>query len=313
LASPVTSGDARETALLELKKVTKLFGARIAVNAVSLALRPGEVFGLLGPNGAGKTTLLRMALDLLRPDSGQVLLMGQAPRPQVLERVGYLPEERGLPARTRVLTLLTYLGELKGLPRARSQEQARSLLKALDLEVRERAKVGELSKGNQQKVQLAAALMGDPQILLVDEPFSGLDPLNRSLAVELLTQRAAQGKAVLISTHQLQHVEQLCQRLLLLNRGRAVLEGEVDDVRRTYADGSILVSGAGDFASLPGVERSTRQGNGNQSLRLFPRPGVTSEAILRQALEQRLSLVSFSPYKPTLEEIFVRAVEQSSA
>ena len=315
LSSPLTSTGNGAPALLELRKVTKRFGARLAVDGVSFALRPGEVFGLLGPNGAGKTTVLRMALDLLRQDAGEVMLFGAPPRPENLERVGYLPEERGLPTRARVLNLLMYLGELKGLPRVRSREQAHSLLQAMDLAVRQRSKVGELSKGNQQKVQLAAALMGDPQILIVDEPFSGLDPLNRALAIELLTRCVRKGKAVIISTHQLQHVEQLCHRLALLNHGRIVLQGEVNAVRHAYADGSILVSGTGDFTSLPGVERSTRSpgNNGQPSLRLFLRPGVTSEVILHQVVERRLSLVSFSPYLPTLDEIFLRAVEQSNA
>jgi ABC-2 type transport system ATP-binding protein len=311
--APTPEGSA--PALLELRCVSKRFGSLVAVDEVSLTLRPGEIFGLLGPNGAGKTTLLRMSVDLLRPDSGQVLLLGRAACPEALERIGYLPEERGLATRARVLTLLTYLGELKGMPRQDSREQARSLLRRMELDVREHSKVGELSKGNQQKVQLASALMGNPKVLLIDEPFSGLDPVNRSLAIELLKERVAEGKAVLISTHQLQHVEQLCHRLLLLNRGRVLLEGEVDAVRRSHADGSIIVSGTGDFGSLPGVERCSAgaAANGQGPIRLFLRPGVTSEAILQQVVERRLSLSSFAPHVPTLEEIFVWAVEKARA
>ena len=301
--------------LLELRRVSKRFGSLVAVEELSLALQPGEIFGLLGPNGAGKTTLLRMSVDLLRPDSGEVLLLGGAPCGEALERIGYLPEERGLPTRARVLNLLTYLGELKGMTRQESREQARTLLRRMELDVRERSRIGELSKGNQQKVQLASALMGNPQVLLVDEPFNGLDPVNRSLAIELLRERVAAGKAVLISTHQLQHVEQLCHRLLLLNRGRVLLEGEVDAVRRSHADGSIIVSGTGDFSSLPGVERWTAaaRGNGQAPIRLFLRSGVTPDAILQQVVERRLSLSSFAPHVPTLEEIFVRAVEKARA
>ncbi len=315
MTSPSTSQGARLAPLLELRRVSKRFGSHVAVDDVSLVLWPGEVFGLLGPNGAGKTTLLRMGVDLLRPDSGSVILLGNAPRPSALARMGYLPEERGLPTRARVLNFLTYLGELKGLTRPDSRTQARRLLKRMELDVRETSKIGELSKGNQQKIQLASALMGDPQILLVDEPFSGLDPVNRSLAIDLLKESVAQGKAVLISTHQLQHVEQLCQRLLLLNRGRVILEGEVGAVRRSHSDGSILVNGTGDFGSLPGVERLTRhvEGNGERPIRLFLRSGVTPDDLLRQVVERKLSLTSFSPHVPTLEEIFVHAVEQPNA
>ena len=301
--------------MIKVEGLTKRYARNVAVDHISFEVEKGQIVGFLGPNGAGKTTLLRMGVDLLRPDSGSVILLGDSPRPAALARMGYLPEERGLPTRARVLNFLTYLGELKGLTRPDSRTQARRLLKRMELDVRETSKIGELSKGNQQKIQLASALMGDPQILLVDEPFSGLDPVNRSLAIDLLKESVAEGKAVLISTHQLQHVEQLCQRLLLLNRGRVILEGEVGAVRRSHSDGSILVNGAGDFSSLPGVERLIRhvEGNGERPIRLFLRSGVTPDDLLRQVVERKLSLTSFSPHVPTLEEIFVHAVEQPNA
>ncbi len=291
-------------ALLELRSVTKRYGARVALEAVSLELRPGEVFGLLGPNGAGKTTLLRIAVDLLRPDSGELRLFGKRPGPDALGRIGYLPEERGLPTRARALEMLTYIGELKGARRAAAREQARGLLRRVQLDARDGSRIGELSKGNQQKVQIAAALMGEPLLLLVDEPFSGLDPVNRALAIELFQESAHQGCALLISTHQLEHVEQLCQRILLLHRGRALLTGEVAEVRARHADGSVLVRGRGDFSALRSVLRA-------DGPRLFLRDGF--EAFLREALERGLTLTSFEPAVPTLEEIFVRAVSQAPA
>jgi ABC-2 type transport system ATP-binding protein len=297
--------------LMELRRVSKRFGSQWAVADVSFSLRPGEIFGLLGPNGAGKTTLLRMAVDLLRPDEGAVEIFGHPPRPEALERIGYLPEERGLPSRARALHFLIYLGELKGMAHGAAREQARALLRRMQLDAGERSKIGTLSKGNQQKIQMAAALMGDPKVLLIDEPFSGLDPMNQTLVLQLLQETVACGKAVLISTHQLQHVEQLCHRMLLLNRGRIVLEGEVDPIRKSYADGSVLVRGSGDFAALPGVQRvapAAKGTNGEHPVRLYLRPGVTAENILQQVVERRLSLDSFAPHVPTLEEIFVRAV-----
>jgi len=294
-------------ALLKLRDVTKRFDDRVAVGGVSLELMPGEVFGLLGPNGAGKTTLLRMAVDLLRPDEGSVELLGQPPGPATLSQVGYLPEERGLPLRPRVLELLTYFGELKGLPRDQGRVQARELLRRVDLSEREKSRVGELSKGNQQKVQIAAALMGSPQILLVDEPFSGLDPVNRQLVLELLHESVAKGRAVLISTHQLQQVEELCDRLLLLHRGKVLLEGTVAQVRNRFADGSLWVRGLGDFASLPGIERTEPQG---ERTRLYPRTGCTSKELLRQMLDRDAVPDAFEPALPTIEEIFVRVVSQ---
>lgn len=315
--NPLTAADPGFLAepLLQFRGVTKNFGSQRAVNDVSFQLNPGEIFGLLGPNGAGKTTVLRMAVDLLRPESGQVRLLGRAPCADTLERIGYLPEERGLPTRARVLGLLVYLGELKGMSRPSARQQARGLLRRMDLEQRERSKIGELSKGNQQKVQVAAALMGNPVVLLVDEPFTGLDPLNRTLVIQILQETVAQGKAVLISTHQLQHVEQLCHRMLLLNRGKAILAGEVGLIRRSHSDGSLLVRGSGDFASLPGVQRVARSEitvNGDAPMRLYLKPGVTPDAILRQVVDRRLPLISFAPHVPSLEEIFVRAVAEKA-
>ncbi len=291
--------DASLPPLLELRSVTKRYGARTALDAISLQLRAGEIFGLLGPNGAGKTTLLRIAVDLLRPDAGELLLFGRRPGPSALGRIGYLPEERGLPTRARPLEMLTYIGELKGARRDKARVQARGLLRRVQLDGRDRSRIGELSKGNQQKIQIAAALMGEPRLLLVDEPFSGLDPVNRALAIELFQESSRNGCALLISTHQLEHVELLCQRILLLHQGRALLTGAVAEVRARHADGSVLVRGQGDFQSLHSVLRA-------DGPRLFLRSGF--DVFLREALDRGLTLTSFEPALPTLEEIFVRAV-----
>ncbi|GAC1347525.1 MAG: ATP-binding cassette domain-containing protein [Myxococcales bacterium] len=296
------------SAPLELRGVVKHFGARAALDGVSLDLLAGEVFGLLGPNGAGKTTLLRIAVDLLRPDRGEVRILGAPPGPGALEQIGYLPEERGLPVRPRVLDLLVYLGELKGQTRRDARAQAQRLLARVQLDARGRSRVGELSKGNQQKIQIAAALLGRPRLLLVDEPFSGLDPVNRALVVELLQESVREGAAVLISTHQLQEVQQLCDRMLLLNRGKVLLEGKVQEVRERYADGSLLVRGGGDYAQLPAVAQVAPANGAGQ--RLVLRGGATSAEVLRQIVERGLPLTSFEPHVPTVEEIFVRLVTE---
>ena len=286
--------------MLALRGVTKRYGARTAVDGVSLELERGEIYGLLGPNGAGKTTVLRLCVDLLRPDAGEVV------RSAPLDRVGYLPEERGLPARTRVVDLLAYLGELKGLRRSHALEEARALLRRVQLEARERDRVGVLSKGNQQKLQIAAALIASPEILLVDEPFSGLDPVNRQLALELFREQISRGCAVLISTHEMRQVEELCDRLILINRGRTILEGKVDDIRRRFSDGSLRIEGEGDFSAVPGVVRV-------EGDRLFLQPGTSPEQALRAALGRGCRIRSFEPSRPGLDEIFVRVVSESEA
>jgi ABC-2 type transport system ATP-binding protein len=296
--------------LLALREVTKRYGERIAVERVSLELRAGEVLGLLGPNGAGKTTLLRMAVDLLRPDEGTVRLFGDAPSADRLSQVGYLPEERGLPARPRAIELLTYLGELKGLTRADARTQARALLARVQLEARESSRVGELSKGNQQKVQIAAALVGAPRLLLVDEPFSGLDPVNRQLAVELFQAAVQGGAALLLSTHQLHQVHTLCDRLLLVHRGRPLIDGPVAEVRARFADGSVLVRGAAELSGLPQVLRSQPAEGG---ARLWLAPGATPRALLRAALDAGLRLDAFEGHLPSVEEIFVQLVSAQEA
>ena len=288
------------SAILALREVTKRYGARVAVDSVSLELERGEIHGLIGPNGAGKTTLLRLGVDLLRPDVGTV------ERSVPLDRIGYLPEERGLSARPRVLELLTYLGELKGLRRSHALEEARALLRRVQLEARGRDRVGTLSKGNQQKVQIAAALIASPEILLVDEPFSGLDPVNRQLALELFREQVSRGCAVLISTHEMRQVEELCDRLILINRGRTLLQGKVEAIRRRFSDGSLRIEGEGDFAAVPGVLLARDGG-------VFLAEGVTPEEFLRDALSRGCRIRSFAPSKPGLEEIFVRVVSESEA
>jgi ABC-2 type transport system ATP-binding protein len=225
-----------------------------------------------------------------------------------LEQIGYLPEERGLPERPRAAEMLSYFGELKGLSRPDARAQARRLLGRVQLEARASSRIGELSKGNQQKLQIAAALMGRPRLLLVDEPFSGLDPVNRALALELLREGVAEGAAVLVSTHQLQEVQQLCDRLLLLHRGRVLLQGAVDEVRARFADGSLLVRGDANYAQLPSVASVVRENGGRQ--RLLLRAGATSGEVLRQIVERGLPVASFETHLPSVEQIFVRLVTE---
>lgn len=217
--------------VLAFHDVTKRFGAHEALRGVSFDVRPGEIFGLLGPNGAGKTTSIRIAVDILRPDSGEVRLFGAKLARDALDRVSYLPEERGLYRKSRVDDVLVYLGELKGLSRDDAEERTERWLERLGLVDAADARVESLSKGNQQKVQIAGALLHDPELAILDEPFSGLDPLNVELVLGLLAERKERGLTTVLSTHVMEKVETLCDRVVLIYRGERLLYGTVDEVR----------------------------------------------------------------------------------
>jgi ABC-2 type transport system ATP-binding protein len=224
---------------LSVERVTKNFATLRAVDGVSFDVRPGEVFGFLGPNGAGKTTTLRMIMGITRPDEGRITFAG-APHYDPA-RVGYLPEERGLFEDVSVLDVLVYLSSLRGMPAREARAEAGRWLERLGLADRARHKVNTLSKGNQQKVQLAAAVLHRPALAVLDEPFSGLDPLNQELFLEQIGEMRARGAAVLLSAHQLGLVERLCDRFLLISRGRALLSGTLDEMRRSASGRSDLL------------------------------------------------------------------------
>jgi len=227
------------SALLELQGVCKRFGDLAAVDDLSFSVQPGEVFGFLGPNGAGKTTTLRMVMEITRPDQGTIRFQGAGSIDRT--RVGYLPEERGLFADMPALDTLAYLGELRGMSGADARRAARQWLERFELGDRMKSKVGTLSKGNQQKIQFAGAVLHDPVLAVLDEPFSGLDPLNQELAMGVMRELRQRGTAVLLSAHQLDLVERLADRFLLLARGRAVLAGTLDEIRRQATGGADLL------------------------------------------------------------------------
>ena len=292
-------------AVIETDRLTKKFGAFTAVDAISFEVRAGEIFGLLGPNGAGKTTLLRMITDILRPDAGSVLLEGHPVDGSTRRAIAYLPEERGLYRRSKVVEALAYFGELKGLSRRAARDTALQLLERVDLGPWANKQVMALSKGMQQKVQLCTALIGSPRLLILDEPFSGLDPINVRLFEDILAERRRAGATVLLSTHQMNKVEEVCDRALMMNRGHMVLHGAVRDIRRRYADHAIVVRAEGSLEGTPGV-RSVAVANGEA--RLMLEPGATPDAVLRALLERGVVIEAFAPATPALEDIFVRVV-----
>ncbi len=294
---------------IEIRDLVKRYQDFTAVDGVSFAVAEGQVFALLGPNGAGKTSAIRVLMGILFPDGGEVRLLGRAPH-ETREQVGYLPEARGFYRDARLLELLVYLAVLKGMSAADARRSARAWLERFDLADWAGRKINELSHGMQQKAQMAAALLHDPPVLVLDEPFQGLDPVNVQTMKRLIAEMREQGKTILLSSHQLVHVEALADELALINHGRIVARGKLDDLRRRYARGDVAVRLVGD-APLPSglpVQQAERH---NGLWRLLPAPGITPHQLLPLLLEQGAVVEHFEVVYPSLEDIFLRAVEAS--
>lgn len=293
--------------VVTLSHVSKSFGPVKAVKDVSFEVYPGEIFGLLGPNGAGKTTTIRVMLDIFRPDNGTVTLFGNKMTEVTKHRIGYLPEERGLYKDLKLEPTLVYLATLKGLDEATARQRLDTWLKRFDLYDHRHKKVQELSKGMQQKAQLIATLLHEPDLIIVDEPFSGLDPVNTRLVKDIMEEERQAGKAIIMSTHQMHQVEALCSRIVLINNGETVLYGEVDRIRRQFAGNAVTLSGQGDFTHIPGVLEA-RQQNGSWHLAL--EVGVSPQEVLRAlALRPEVKIERFEIAEPSLDDIFVTVVK----
>ena len=292
--------------MLEVRNVRKVYDDRTVVNDVTFDVQQGEIFALLGPNGAGKTTLIRMITDIVRPDGGNILLAGKPAGDPGRPRIAYLPEERGIYKKMPVLDVLVYYGELAGLGTGVARRTAVALLEEFELAAWARKQVTTMSKGMQQKLQLCSALIGNPQLLILDEPFTGLDPVNVALLEDVLKRRRAAGTTVLLSTHQMNKVEEQCDRALMINRGHMVLYGKVSDIRRQYAEHAFDVEGGEVPAGVPGV-RARDQVNG--ATRLVVERSVRPSEVLRSLLDRGVAVESFTRVIPPLEDIFVHVVQ----
>ncbi len=296
--------------VVQVRELVKRYGEFTAVDRLSFQVEEGEVFGLLGPNGAGKSSTIRILMGILLADGGEVRILGAERPGQVRHRVGYLPEERGLYRNGIVLEVLEYLGGLKGLAPAEARRRGQAWLERMGLADWARKKVRDLSRGMQQKLQIAATLLHDPELVILDEPFQGLDPVNIQLVKELIRELQAQGRTVLLSSHQLHHVEALADRVLLIHRGRGVVSGAVEELRQRYAEGAVEVELAGKAElppDLPGLlHRERRDGRWRVALA----EGVAPQAFLATLVERQLPVTAFQVALPTLEEIFVKAVSE---
>ncbi len=290
---------------IAVHNVTKKYGDFTAVDDLTFDVRCGEIFAMLGPNGAGKTTTIRMILDILKPDTGRIDVLGAPINDRTKERIGYMPEERGLYRNVPVLDVLVYLGQLKGMSRADARQRALALLEHADLTANVKSKVSELSKGMQQKVQVIATVLHRPDLVIIDEPFSGLDPVNTQLIKDLLYEMNREGVTIVMSTHQMPQIEEMADRLLMIDHGRRVLYGDVHDVRQRFAKNAVIVEGEGDWAALPGVER-VEQGENGRGMVLHLAAGVTPDAVMEAlAVGAAYHVRRFELAVPSLNEIFI--------
>jgi ABC-2 type transport system ATP-binding protein len=295
---------------IELRNVTKVFGKFPAVDDLSFDVPRGAMFGLLGPNGAGKTTTIRMVMNITAPDSGEIRILGHPMDRATQNRIGYLPEERGLYRKMRLLDHLFFLAAIKDVPREAARKRIESWLDRMELRPWLRKKVDELSKGMQQKVQFIATIVHDPEILILDEPFSGLDPINTAIIKEYLLDFRSKGKTIIFSTHVLEQAEKLCDEICLMARARKILEGNLRDLKRRFSKNLVRLSveaSPSEVASLPGVVSSLPV-NGEYVLAL--EPGTDRREFLSRALE-RYRVDSFSQKEPELEEIYLEAVREA--
>ncbi len=299
------------TPSLELQSVGKSFGNLTAVDSVSFAVPQGTIYGLLGPNGAGKTTTLRMIMDIIAPDFGLVLLNGHPRHRADLARVGYLPEERGLYRKMTVVDQLAFLAELHGLRRRESLPSIESWLERVELADWGKKKVEELSKGMQQKVQLIGTILHDPDLLILDEPFSGLDPINQGLFKDLLADYRKQGKTIIFSTHIMEQAEKLCDNICLISQGRTILEGELSTIKRRLGGNSYRLIADGDLERLDEVKGVQQALFHDNTVKLLLEPDASGADVLEE-LVGFLTVHEFRFQEPDLEEIFIKAVRDAT-
>lgn len=290
--------------ILDVKELTKRFDTKIVLDKISFDVGKGVIFGLLGPNGAGKTTMIRIILDILRADHGDICLFGRKFDDALKARIGYLPEERGLYQKITVFECLKYFAELKEVKK--SDDKIDFWLHKVELYDYKRKKIEELSKGMQQKVQLVAAFIHNPELLILDEPFSGLDPLNTKLIKDILVDQKREGKTIILSTHQMDQVERMCDRILMINQGKRVLYGSLAEIKSNYKE-SVVVEYEGKLKRVEGVKNVNDYG---KYAELCLEEGTDPQEILKKLVEV-VAVRRFELKAPSLNEIFIEVVENA--
>ncbi len=293
--------------VIDVKNISKSFGNTRAVDRVSFDVQPGEILALLGPNGAGKTTIIRMILDIFQPDSGEISVLDGRMTEEKKNLIGYLPEERGLYQEITLERCLTFLASLKGMQPADIKNRLDGYFQKFELSAYRNKKVKELSKGMQQKAQLITTLIHDPKIIIVDEPFSALDPVNTQMVKDLLIEKRKNGVAIILCTHQMHHAEELCDRLVLINKGQAMLYGRLEEIRRQFAKPEVLVKTSSPLPEKIKGIAEIEAVNGYTRLKL--ENGFTPQDALKQLVKLNITLEEYEIAMPKLDEIFIQVVQ----
>lgn len=300
-----------EQALL-LNGLVKDFDGKRAVDRISFTARKGEILGLLGPNGAGKTTTIRMIMNIIAPDQGTIEILGRPFSEKMKDNIGYLPEERGLYRKLKVMDVLVFLGELKGLKADMIRERSRRLLQQFDLDQYAQKKVEELSKGMAQKLQIIATILHEPELLILDEPFSGLDPLNIELVTRILLEKKKEGVAIILSTHLMEYAEKIVDSVVMIDQGRKVLDGKLTEIKARYGKKFIRIEYEGDGAFIATLDYIKSCKDYGREMEIELNDLADKNRLLKE-LSARISLNAFQLTEPSLQHIFIRKVNEGVA
>ena len=296
--------------MLEVKNLVKEFNNTIAVNDISFKIEPGKIFGLLGPNGAGKTTTIRTVLNIIKPTSGNILFDGRTISKDFLNNIGYLPEERGLYKKSRVIDVLLYFAQLKNMPLTSASEQAEIWLNKLNIIKYRNKKIEELSKGNQQKIQFIMSVIHDPQLIILDEPFSGYDPINQREIRELIFSFISEGKIIMLSTHQMETAEKLCSEIFLMNNGREVKSGTLADIKKNFGGNHVEIRFSGNISKVSVMKEISTIDTYNNYAEIQLNHDVVPSVFLKN-ITDKIDISHFSVIEPTLNKIFIDLIKQA--
>ena len=288
---------------VEVIDVVKTYGSKNVVDKVSFSVEQGQILGLIGPNGAGKTTAIRMIMDIIKPDAGEVRILGKTFGEDSKDLVGYLPEERGLYKKMTALDTLVYFGSLKGMTPADATAKAEKWLRRVNLSAHQRKKMEELSHGMAQLVQIVSTVLHDPQLLIFDEPFTGLDPVNMQLVKEIIADQRGEGKAIILSTHRMNEVEELCDSVFMIDKGKGVLQGQLADIKRRFRGNTLVIESDDPLGNLMGVSSVKQEGPRTE---VVMTEGTTPQQVLEQLVKQKVAVTRFEVATPSLNDIFIR-------